>query len=170
MLKAGGKLILITDVAPPGVPDPHARPWPARLRRYAEPFTYASLDALLAAARCAYADVPGSGPPRLEVITWQDVHAFWRAAQASDERAEREREYLAIGGVLERLAEPVMVSKTYAEAAYREGQAALEERLAFYQPRATRLDVLADAPESQVLAKEPEIADLDTTRAPALAC
>ena len=44
VLKAGGKLILTTDVAPPDVPEPGARPWPVDLRRYAEPFTRASLD------------------------------------------------------------------------------------------------------------------------------
>jgi SAM-dependent methyltransferase len=168
VLKPGGQLILTFDVAPPPPPDEGDTDWPADQRRYAKPFNAPAARRLIKAISSAY-DVSGDQlPAELEQLTWNDVSSFWRAGQQHDERDEPEREYLALAGTVVRKASPVELSKQDIAAAYLEGQAALEERLGWFQRRAReRLELVenlserATAYQAQLVEKESLIQDLD---------
>ncbi len=72
------------------------------------------------------------------MLTWDQVHDFWAAAQEHDRRDSAWREYLAMGAVLDRRESLPSFSPADAMTAQLEGQAALAERLSFYQRVAAR--------------------------------
>jgi 2-polyprenyl-3-methyl-5-hydroxy-6-metoxy-1,4-benzoquinol methylase len=168
VLKPSGQLIITFDVSPPPGPEVGQPGWPADLRRYAQPFSPACVARLLGFLGSAYSGLADAVPLDLRELTWDDVHAFWRAAQAHDQRLEPERQYLAMGGVVTRLEQVEPVSETQKAAAYMEGQAALEEQLRFFQAHAQerlalieRLSREGELLQSQLLEKEQLIQELD---------
>jgi glycosyltransferase involved in cell wall biosynthesis/SAM-dependent methyltransferase len=168
VLKPGGQLILTFDVAPPPPPDEGDTEWPADRRRYAKPFSPRAAARLLGAISSGYVVSAEPLPAGLDTLTWADVSEFWRATQQHDEREELEREYLAIAGILQRRPIEISLSASDLAAAYAEGQAALEERLDWFQRRADeRLELIdslsqrATAYQRQLQEKESLIQDLD---------
>ncbi len=133
VLKPGGHLLMTFDVAPPHVAQEGGLPGPGSLRRFAEPFSSAAVQRLVKEIERFLIVPPLDELAELDALTWEDVDAFWCAAQAHDERAEAVRQYLAMGAVLQRRAVPVLYFASDLVAACLEGQAALEERLTFYQ-------------------------------------
>jgi glycosyltransferase involved in cell wall biosynthesis/SAM-dependent methyltransferase len=136
VLKPGGKLIITFDVSPSPLPQDGQAAWPPDRRRYAEPFSAQAADRLLGAIGAAFEVSPVDLVDQVAQLTWDDVHRFWRATQDHDGREEPLRDYLACGSVLTRGHEAVEVPVSNIAAAYQEGQAALEDRLEFYQRHA----------------------------------
>lgn len=150
VLKPDGHLIVTFDVSPPREPQGGEAPWPPDRRRYAEPFPPQAavrlLDHIAPVFDVSSSDVAGP----LARLTWREVRRFWEASAQQDERPPAARDYLAFGAVLKRRPGPVARDPTKISAAYLEGQAALEERLAFHQEHAlARLQILQRLEASQ---------------------
>jgi 2-polyprenyl-3-methyl-5-hydroxy-6-metoxy-1,4-benzoquinol methylase len=133
VLKPGGVLVMTTDIAPPAPLAYGDRPWPAHLRRYAKPFSPVSAARLLRDISASYEVDETSLPEGLSELDQETLESFWRAAQLHDVRPESVREYLAIGGVLGRRANPSPIRSDEKIAAYLEGQEALQERLGYFE-------------------------------------
>lgn len=133
VLKPDGLLIITLDVAPVADAQPGEQPWPRELRRYAQPFSHASLRHLFDEAGRGFDVVADDVPEALATLDWETVHDFWGSSQAHDERTEPLRDYLAFGSVLRRNAFSLRITRDDIETAYLEGQAALGDRLSFYQ-------------------------------------
>ena len=170
VLKPGGTLILTFDVAPPPPADEGDVPWPAERRRFAKPFNPRAARRLFGALTRAYSleDAERMVPQELDSLTWDELRAFWRAAQQHDERDEPEREYLALAGTLTRSTHPITMSGAEQAEAYLEGQQAIDERLGWFQHRAAERLLLVDslsqratAYQVQLREKEELIQDLE---------
>src|SRR5262249_36164282 len=132
------------------------------------PFTAKGIRRLLGALAGYYNASANEPLPELEQLTWEDVHSFWRAAQAHDGRDEALREYLAFGRVFERQPSIPRPSEASSAEAYAEGQAALLERVRFFESHARRrldrLERLTDEAErlrTESEQKQPVITDLE---------
>jgi SAM-dependent methyltransferase len=137
VLRPGGRLIITFDISP-ALPQGNGdeRPRPYARRGYAQPFSPPAARRLLDQMSPFYDVASNPVPAEFESLTWEDVHAFWRQSQGRDERSEETRDYLAAGLVLGRRAQMPLVSRADVVEAYGEAQAALEERLAFYERHA----------------------------------
>ncbi len=133
VLKPGGALIISFDVAPPLPTLSGEQPWPADRRRFAQPFSPGVVQRLFRAISGTFEVDDNALAPELLDLDWDSVHAFWRAAREHDVRNDALRDYVAMGGVLRRRASVPPIDVTEITAAYREGQAALEERVGFFQ-------------------------------------
>jgi SAM-dependent methyltransferase len=149
VLRPGGRLLLTFDVAPPAPPQPGEIAWPAHLRRHASPFAPEEARRLLGFLGPAFGVTLADLPAELDQLTWEQVFAFWKAHHEHDARSEPVRRYLALGTVLIRTAEPVRPTASEVRAAFLEGDAALHERLGYFQLHAAeRLRVIDDLQES----------------------
>jgi glycosyltransferase involved in cell wall biosynthesis/2-polyprenyl-3-methyl-5-hydroxy-6-metoxy-1,4-benzoquinol methylase len=157
VLKPGGSLILTTDIAPPPAHQDKEEAWPPELRRYAAPFTATSARALLRQIAPAFGVTPADLPDEVNALTWQQVHDFWRMAQAPDGREEPEREYLAIGGALPRAGQWAGPRPADVLDAYLDGQAALEDRLWFFQQHAEQRLELVQRLNADLAALRPSL-------------
>jgi glycosyltransferase involved in cell wall biosynthesis/SAM-dependent methyltransferase len=169
VLKPGGHLIVSFDVSPPPLPQAGQQSWPSDHRRYANPFSPDAATRFLESMASAFETSAAALPAELRRLTWDDVHAFWRAAMTHDERDDPIREYLAMGGVLRRRPALVAVPLDQITAAYLEGQQALEERVEFYASHARqrmdlvqRLDEVGQVLREEVKEKELAIVELST--------
>jgi hypothetical protein len=168
VLKPNGKLIITFDVAPPAVAQDGEEPWPRELRRYTHPFSPQAVKRLYMSMSSYFGVGTQDLPRALEGLTWDDVHEFWRASQDADARSESVREYLAMGSVLTRRDTPIKVAVSNVAAAYAEGQAALAERLQYFELHARRrLEIINDLTariadmEAELEKKEQVIDELD---------
>lgn len=148
VLRPQGRLVLTFDVAPQRPLMPGERPWPAERRRYGQVFSPASAAALMDWLDRFFEITGDHLPATLTALTWDQIHAFWRATQEHDRRETAERQYLATGAVLER--RPAFTPLADAEIidAMGDGQACLRERLEYFQHHAAeRLKILGDLRE-----------------------
>ena len=158
VLKPGGHLLMTFDVAPPRNALMGECSYPSQVRRHGDPYSPATAGALLRKMTGVFAVSAADLPREFERLTWEDVHAFWRASQAHDGRKEVVRDYLAIGGVLPRSAKPMSVTPIDGVQAYLEGQAAIEERRAFFAFHAAkRLEVIDG--QKEVIDGQKEVID-----------
>jgi glycosyltransferase involved in cell wall biosynthesis/ubiquinone/menaquinone biosynthesis C-methylase UbiE len=135
VLRPGGKLLITFDVSP--VPTEEMGSGPKQqLRGYTLPFTYQAAQHLSQKLEQVFEISPQNLPVELDVLTWDQVHQFWRKAQTHDERRQPLRQYLAIGSVLTRRSTSAALSLGNREVAYLEGQAALLSRLTFFERQA----------------------------------
>jgi glycosyltransferase involved in cell wall biosynthesis/SAM-dependent methyltransferase len=169
VLKPGGRLIITFDVAPPSEPQAGQRPWPSHLRRYAQPLSPAVAERLLDSISNGFETSAADVPSALHRLTWDDVHAFWQAASSHDERSDPPRDYLAVGAVLTRRPDPLIVRSRDVSDAYLEGQRALEERVEYFSRHAEqrmdlvkRLDEVGQTLRVEVAQKEQAIEDLSS--------
>ncbi|GAC1313639.1 MAG: hypothetical protein NVSMB2_01850 [Chloroflexota bacterium] len=162
VLKPGGNLILTFDVAPEPVPQEGEPQWSPDVRGFAHPFSPRGLERLFRFIGPSFEEnLLSEIPNELASLTWQDVHAFWRAAQQHDVRDDPEREYLAMGAHLHRAQRLNLPDRQEREAALLEGQRSLEQRLEFFEAHADKrlnlIDRLShEAEELQVQLHEKE--------------
>ena len=138
VLKPAGRLIVTFDVAPVAPLRDGERLWPDNLRRFEQPFTVQTVRRLLEVVAGHFEVTPDERLFDLEQLTWDDVHAFWRAAQEHDAWNEPLREYLALGTVLQRRTVVPELTTAASFEAYSEGQAALLDRLRYFESHAHR--------------------------------
>ena len=156
VLKPGGYLLITFDVAPQKQQESGEKEKPLYQRQFSYPFSINATRHLFAEIS-NYFDVTAiTLPSEFEYLTLEQVHNFWQKTQLHDERNEAIREYLAMGLVLQRTANPVNLSFDSIEAAYIEGQAAIEEQLSYYQNQAKlRYDIINQlAQENELLRSE----------------
>lgn len=133
VLRPRGNLLMTFDIAPyteSGVND--------HLRQPAQPFTPENTRHLLKQISPAFDVSPSDLPSAFDMLTWTDVNEFWTAAQMHDGPRDPIRPYLAMGAVLQRSDMPFSPSTGEVAAAFLQGQALLEKRMAEVQYHADR--------------------------------
>ncbi|NWJ46547.1 MAG: glycosyltransferase [Chloroflexi bacterium] len=136
VIKPGGYLLITFDVAPQQQQQADEKEKPLYQRQFAYPFSINATRHLFDQISDYFDITPITLPPEFENLTLEQVHDFWQKTQLHDERTEPIREYLAMGLVLQRTVNPVNISFDYIEAAYIEGQTAIEGQLSYFQTHA----------------------------------
>ncbi|MBM3138342.1 MAG: glycosyltransferase, partial [Chloroflexi bacterium] len=143
VLKPNGNLLITFDISPQRSLQEGESPLSHELRTYGYPFQPDAVRRMVRWMSRYYMITGEEVPNGLDELTWEDVHAFWRAMQEHDGRETSEREYLAIGLVLARNDRAFQMGFGETLRAYREGQSALEQQLYFYRYHAEhRMEVI----------------------------
>lgn len=137
VLKPGGQLILTFDVAPGRNPGDDQVERPVHLRAPDEPFSPQSARRLLTHLGRSFKVEPTDLPGELETLSWDDVREFWSATQTDDGREQAVRNYLAIGGTIERRRDQVEPTLADHAEAHQEAIGALIASSSYYQRHAT---------------------------------
>ena len=138
VLKPGGWLLITFDVAPEQADHEGELPSAAHLRRWESGYSPEQAAHLLDQMSGVFDVTSSDLPEELQTLTWDDVHEFWRANQAHDQRNSPFRDYLAIGQAIRRRnrVEPASLSQIHS--AYQNGQDALLARLHYVQYHASK--------------------------------